>query len=69
MFYIDPVYFWYVFIPVLVISLGVQLYMRSTYNKWGKVRNSATGVGQDEFYVRTASKARQGDGADRRRQQ
>lgn len=53
MFYIDPVYFWYVFIPVLVISLGVQLYMRSTYNKWGKVRNSANlngaQIGQELF--------------------
>jgi Zn-dependent membrane protease YugP len=53
MFYIDPVYFWYIFIPVLVISLGVQLYMRSTYNKWGKVKNSANlngaQIGQELF--------------------
>ena len=41
MFYIDPVYFWYVFIPVLLISLGVQLYLRSTNNKWSKVRNGS----------------------------
>jgi hypothetical protein len=41
MFYIDPVYFWYVFIPVLLISLGVQLYLRSTYNKWSQVGNSS----------------------------
>jgi len=41
MFYIDPVYFWYVFIPVLLISVGVQLYMRSTFNKWSKVANSS----------------------------
>jgi len=40
MFYIDPVYFWYVFIPVLVISLGVQIYLRNTHNKWSKVKNS-----------------------------
>jgi Zn-dependent membrane protease YugP len=40
MFYIDPVYFWFVFIPVVVISLGVQLYMRSTYNKWSKIENT-----------------------------
>ena len=41
MFYIDPVYFWYVFIPVLLISVGVQLYLRSTFNKWSKVANSS----------------------------
>ena len=40
MFYIDPVYLWYVFIPVLVISVGVQLYLRATYSKWSQVRNS-----------------------------
>lgn len=37
--YIDPVYFWYVFIPAIVISLGVQLYLRSTFSKWSHVRN------------------------------
>lgn len=53
MFYIDPVYFWYVFIPVVVISLGVQLYMRSTFNKWSKVKNSSNlngaQIGQELF--------------------
>ena len=39
--YIDPVYFWYVFIPTLLISIGVQIYLRSTFSKWSKVRNSA----------------------------
>ena len=52
-FYFDPVYFWYVFIPVLVISLGVQIYLKSTFNKWSQVRNGAglTGaqVGQQLF--------------------
>lgn len=41
MFYIDPVYFWLVFIPTLLISLGVQLYLRSTFTKWSKVANSS----------------------------
>ena len=41
MFYIDPVYFWFVFIPVVLISMGVQLYMRSTFNKWSKIANSS----------------------------
>ena len=39
MFYIDPVYFWWVFIPTLLLSLGVQLYLNSTFSKWKKVRN------------------------------
>jgi len=51
--YIDPVYFWYVLIPVFVISLGVQLYLRSTVSKWSQARNQAglTGmqVGQQLF--------------------
>jgi len=46
MFYIDPVYFWYVLIPVLVLSLGVQLYLRSTNNKWSKVKNSSALTGE-----------------------
>lgn len=37
--YIDPVYFWYVFIPTLVISIGVQLYMKATHAKWSQVQN------------------------------
>ncbi len=40
-FYFDPVYFWYVFIPALLISLGVQVYLKSTFSKWSQVRNSA----------------------------
>jgi Zn-dependent membrane protease YugP len=39
--YIDPVYFWYVFIPTILISIGVQIYLRSTFSKWSQVRNSA----------------------------
>ncbi len=39
--YIDPVYFWYVFIPALLISLGVQIYLKSTIAKWSRVRNGA----------------------------
>ena len=51
--YIDPVYFWYVFIPTLLISLGVQVYLRSTFAKWGKVKNhngmNGTQVGRQLF--------------------
>jgi len=46
MFYIDPVYFWFVFIPVLVLSLGVQLYLRSTNKKWSKVKNGSNLTGE-----------------------
>jgi hypothetical protein len=44
--YIDPVYFWYVFIPALIISAGVQIFLRSSLSRWGNVRNTAglTGV-------------------------
>lgn len=41
MFFIDPVYFWYVFIPTLLLSFGVQIYLKSTFDKWSRVRNSA----------------------------
>jgi len=38
--HIDPVYFWYVFIPTMVISLFVQLYMQAAFKKWSNIRNS-----------------------------
>ena len=44
-FYIDPVYFWYVFIPVLVISVGVQIYLKNTNAKWSKIANSDNAPG------------------------
>jgi Zn-dependent membrane protease YugP len=43
--YIDPVYFWFVFIPTILISIGVQIYLKSTFKKWSNVRNSAGIVG------------------------
>jgi len=53
MFFIDPTYFWYVFIPTLLISIGVQVYLKSTFNKWGHVRNhinmNGLQVGQSLF--------------------
>ncbi len=52
-FYFDPVYLWYVVIPVLIISLIVQLYLRSTFSKWSNVGNSSgltgTQVGRQLF--------------------
>ncbi len=55
--YIDPVYFWYVFIPTMLISLGVQVYLQSTFGKWSRVRNSlglnGDQVGQ-QLFARTS---------------
>jgi len=60
MIWIDPVYFWFVLIPVLVISISVQLYLKRTYAKWSKIRNSSdlTGiqVGK-ELFNRTSLQA------------
>jgi Zn-dependent membrane protease YugP len=51
--YFDPFYFWYVFIPTILISGGVQLYLRSSFSTWSNKRNSTglTGlkVGQQLF--------------------
>lgn len=46
MFYIDPTYFLYIFLPTLLLSLGVQFYLKSTVAKWGKVPNKpgVTGI-------------------------
>lgn len=56
----DYQYIVWVLIPTLLISGGIQLYLRSTYAKWRGVRNSSgeTGlqVGEDLF-ARTALKA------------
>jgi hypothetical protein len=53
MFFIDPVYFWYILIPTLLISFGVQMYLRNTNAKWNKVRNSSglngTQIGKQLF--------------------
>jgi Zn-dependent membrane protease YugP len=58
--YIDPVYFWYVLVPVLVISAGVQIYLKSTFSKWSQVRNSSgingAQVGQ-QLFARTSLQA------------
>ena len=45
MFWIDPVYFWYVFIPTLLISIGVQVYLKSTVAKWSQVKNGSNEYG------------------------
>lgn len=59
-FYIDPVYFWYVFVPILILSLVVQLYLKATFSKWSQVRNgpglNGLQVGQ-QLFSRTSLKA------------
>ena len=60
MIWIDPVYFWFVLIPVLVISIGVQLYLKRTYTKWSKIRNSSNLTGIQvgkELFNRTSLQA------------
>jgi len=47
MFWIDPVYFWWVFIPTMLLSLGVQFYLKATFKKWGQVPNASKANGQN----------------------
>jgi Zn-dependent membrane protease YugP len=39
--FLDPVYMLYVFLPTILLSLGVQIYLKRTYAKWSKVRNGS----------------------------
>ena len=58
--YIDPVYFWYVLIPTLVISIGVQIYLKSTHAKWSQVNNHNLMAGAQvgkELFDRTSLNA------------
>jgi Zn-dependent membrane protease YugP len=60
MIWFDPVYFWYVLIPVLIISLGVQIYLRRTYAKWSNIRNSSNLSGiqvGNQLFKRTSLQA------------
>lgn len=54
MFYFDPNYLFYVFIPTIILSLAAQFFVQSAYSKWGKTRNSAglTGVQVAEEIMR-----------------
>jgi uncharacterized protein len=44
--FFDTTYLLWVFIPTLLLSLGVQLYLRSTFKKWSNVRNSSGLTGE-----------------------
>jgi hypothetical protein len=57
MFFMDPTYFWWVFIPTLVLSVGVQLWLKRTFAKWSMVGNSANMNGEevaDALFDRTS---------------
>ncbi len=43
----DPTYLLYVFIPTMILSLAAQFYVRSSFQKWSKVRNTAGLTGTD----------------------
>ncbi len=43
----DPAYMLFVFIPATIISLAAQWYVRSSFSKWSKVRNSANMTGTE----------------------
>ncbi|MEA3334923.1 MAG: zinc metallopeptidase [Chloroflexota bacterium] len=47
MFWFDPNYFWYIFIPTILLSLGVQIYLKRTFSKWSKVENAANLTGRE----------------------
>lgn len=59
-YYFDPVYFWYVFLPAMLVSIIVQIYLQSSFAKWSKARNSGGLTGQQvgqQLFQRTALKA------------
>jgi Zn-dependent membrane protease YugP len=39
--FFDPSYLLFVFLPTLLISLAAQMFVRSAYSKWSKVRNGS----------------------------
>lgn len=47
MVFFDANYLLLVFLPATIISLAAQWYVRSSFSKWGKVRNSANLTGTD----------------------
>jgi Zn-dependent membrane protease YugP len=60
MFGADPTYLLCVFLPALLLSLGVRFYMQSTFGKWSKVANGARVTGKqttDVLFARTSLSA------------
>lgn len=57
MLFVDPAYFWWVFIPTLLLSFGVQWYLRRTFKKYSKVDNAADLTGEqvaNQLFARTS---------------
>lgn len=56
MFIFDSAYILYVFLPALVLSIGAQLFLTSTYRRWERQANSRnmTGLQVGEFLRRNA---------------
>jgi Zn-dependent membrane protease YugP len=55
--FIDTTYLFLIFIPTLILSFGVQIYLQRTYAKWSKVPNSTHLPGikvADELFDRTS---------------
>lgn len=53
----DSSYLLWVFLPTMLLSLGVQLYLRSSYSKWSQVRNGSNLTGMqvgEVLFNRTA---------------
>jgi uncharacterized protein len=56
----DPTYLLCVFVPAILLSLGVQFYLRSTFGTWSRVRNGANVTGKqttDVLFQRTSLSA------------
>jgi Zn-dependent membrane protease YugP len=51
MFFFDPTYFWYIFIPTMILSMGVQIYMKRSFSRWGGVPNSSHATGYQTTQV------------------
>jgi len=59
-YYFDPIYFWYVFVPIIVLSLLVQIYLQRSVSKWSKAPNSSNLTGLQaghQLFNRTSLKA------------
>ena len=53
----DPTYLLCVFVPAIILSLGVQFYLRSTFGSWSRVPNGANVTGKqttDALFQRTS---------------
>jgi Zn-dependent membrane protease YugP len=53
----DPTYLLCVFLPAILLSLGVQVYLKSTFGKWSQVPNGAHVTGKqttDVLFARTS---------------